>query len=71
MKEYEGSSTKMFKATYTGAATALNNKAAATKNVKKNFDKVVDMLKVINKVPMDESGCPKLVVVFDDIVYII
>ena len=47
MKEYESSSIKSFKATYTGAATALNNKAAATKNVKKHYDKVVDMLKTM------------------------
>jgi hypothetical protein len=47
MKEYEGSSTKAFKATYTGAATALKNKGAATKNVKKYYDKVFDMLNAI------------------------
>ena len=50
MKEYQGSSLKAFKATYTGAAIALNNKAAATKNVKDNYDKVVDMLKTMNVV---------------------
>lgn len=50
MKEYHGPSLKRFKATYTGAATALNNKSAATRNVKKHYDKVVDMLKAINAV---------------------
>ena len=50
MKEYHGPSLKNFKGTYTGAATALNNKSAATRNVKKHYDKVVDMLKTLNAV---------------------
>lgn len=50
MKEYHGSSLKAYKATYTGAAIHLNNKCAATKNVKDNFDKVADMLKTMSAV---------------------
>ena len=44
MKSFESSATKFEKSTYTGACHAANNKAAASKDVKKKYDKIVDML---------------------------